>query len=116
VLSSIAEGFSNAILEYMGAARPVVATDVGGAREAIRDGVNGFVVPAKNPEAMAARIVEILSDRDAAVAMGQAGLRIIEENFSLAAQLRRTEELYERLLSPKTREAAGAERMRSETL
>jgi hypothetical protein len=47
--------------------------------------------------------------------MGHAGLRIIEENFSLAAQLRRTEELYERLLSPKTREAAGAERMRSES-
>ena len=116
VLSSIAEGFSNAILEYMGAARPVVATDVGGAREAIRDGVNGFVVPPKNPEAMAERIVEVLSDRDAAVAMGQASLRIIEEDFSLAAQLRRTEELYERLLSPKTREAAGAERMRSETL
>lgn len=115
VLSSIAEGFSNAILEYMGAARPVVATDVGGAREAIRDGVNGFVVPAKNPEAMAERIVEILSDADVAVSMGQAGLRIIEENFSLAAQLRRTEELYERLLSPKTREAAGAERMRSES-
>jgi glycosyltransferase involved in cell wall biosynthesis len=64
---------------------------------------------------MAERIVEILSDADVAVSMGQAGLRIIEENFSLAAQLRRTEELYERLLSPKTREAAGAERMRSES-
>ena len=116
VLSSIAEGFSNAILEYMGAARPVVATDVGGAREVIRDGVNGFIVPPKNPEAMGERIIELLSDPDAAVAMGRAGLRIIEENFSLAAQLRRTEELYERLLSPRTSEEAGPGRMRSETL
>jgi glycosyltransferase involved in cell wall biosynthesis len=115
VLSSIAEGFSNAILEYMGAARPVVATDVGGAREAIRDGENGFIVPPKNPEAMAERIIRLLNDSDAASAMGRAGKRIIEEKFSLAAQLRQTEELYERLLSARTRETTGAQPMRSET-
>src|SRR5207302_925678 len=45
VLSSIAEGFSNAILEYMAAARPVVATDAGGVREAVHDGETGYIVP-----------------------------------------------------------------------
>jgi glycosyltransferase involved in cell wall biosynthesis len=46
VLSSRSEGFSNAILEYMAAGRPVVATDVGGAREAIVHGESGYLVAA----------------------------------------------------------------------
>src|SRR5262249_15548864 len=44
VLSSLAEGFSNSILEYMGAGRPVVVTNVGGAREAVIEGETGFMV------------------------------------------------------------------------
>ena len=44
VLSSKAEGFSNSILEYMAAARPVVATDVGGAREVVSEGETGYLV------------------------------------------------------------------------
>lgn len=111
VLSSTAEGFSNVILEYMGAGRPVVATDVGGAREAIREGLTGFVVPPRNPETMAKRIMELLSDSSRAIAMGEAGRRIVEDEFSCGEQLRRTEELYERLLS--TRKAALAARSRN---
>jgi glycosyltransferase involved in cell wall biosynthesis len=107
VLSSIAEGFSNAILEYMGAARPVVATDVGGAREAIREGVTGFVVPPQNPQAMAERIIELFNDADRGAAMGRAGRRVIEEEFSCEAQLRHTEELYERMLTKRNAEVAG---------
>ena len=59
VLSSTAEGFSNAILEYMAAARPVVATDVGGAREAVVEGATGYLVPAGDDERMAARILSL---------------------------------------------------------
>ena len=51
VLSSKAEGFSNSILEYMAAGRPVVATDVGGAREAIVEGETGYTVPSGNDQA-----------------------------------------------------------------
>ncbi|HYP53828.1 MAG TPA: glycosyltransferase, partial [Pyrinomonadaceae bacterium] len=54
VLSSRAEGFSNAILEYMAAARAVVATDVGGAREAVAEGETGYLVPAGDDESLAA--------------------------------------------------------------
>ena len=100
VLSSVAEGFSNAILEYMGAGRPVVATDVGGAREAIRVGVTGFVVPPQDPEAMADCIVELLSDSKRAAAMGENGRRVVLEQFSCEAQLEQTVSLYERLLAP----------------
>ena len=73
VLSSKAEGFSNAILEYMGAARPVVATDVGGAREAIAEGESGYLVASGDHETMATHLVELLRDPQKASAMGERG-------------------------------------------
>jgi glycosyltransferase involved in cell wall biosynthesis len=99
VLSSKAEGFSNAILEYMAAARPVVATDVGGAAEAIVQGETGYLVESGDDEAMAERIISLLREPDRARAMGERGRRVVEERISCAGQLKRTEELYDKLLS-----------------
>jgi glycosyltransferase involved in cell wall biosynthesis len=98
VLSSTAEGFSNSILEYMAAARPVVATDVGGAGEAIVEGVTGHLVSSGDDKAMAERIISLLNDPAKADMMGTEGRRVVEERFSCAAQLKRTEELYDKLL------------------
>jgi glycosyltransferase involved in cell wall biosynthesis len=98
VLSSKAEGFSNSILEYMAAARPVVATDVGGAREAILEGETGYLVRSGDDEAMADRIISLLRDPDRAQSMGNAGKSLVREKFSCDAQLTRTEELYDKLL------------------
>ena len=98
VLSSIAEGFSNSIIEYMGAGRPVVATDVGGAREAVIEGETGYLVQPRNHQAMAERIVELLRNPERARAMGKYGRQVVETKFSCAAQLARTVELYDRLL------------------
>lgn len=110
VLSSTAEGFSNAILEYMGAGRPVVATDVGGAREAIEEGVTGFIVPPGDFAEMSRRIVELLNNVNLAAAMGQAGGLVVKDKFSCDAQLNRTEELYEHLLSKTRTKLADATR------
>jgi glycosyltransferase involved in cell wall biosynthesis len=93
------EGFSNAIIEYMAAARPVVATDVGGAREAIIPGETGYIVPAKDHEKMAARILEFLLEPERARAMGERGKLVVAEKFSCETQLARTLELYDRLLT-----------------
>jgi glycosyltransferase involved in cell wall biosynthesis len=112
VLSSTAEGFSNSILEYMAAGRPVVATDVGGAREAVVEGETGHLVPAGDDERMAARIGGLLRDPGRAREMGARGSRRVAEQFSCAAQLARTEALYERLLAPAgvgAGEVAGSE-------
>lgn len=98
VLSSLAEGFSNAILEYMGAERPVVATNVGGAAEAIVDAETGYLVPPAQPEMMALRIIDLLRDPERANRMGQHGRRIVEQKFTPMAQLDKTERLYDRLL------------------
>lgn len=99
VLSSKSEGFSNSILEYMAAARPVVVTDVGGAREAVVEGESGYIVNSGDDETMAARIVSLLSDPQRARAMGQAGRGVVEHKFSERAQLEDTKALYERLLA-----------------
>jgi glycosyltransferase involved in cell wall biosynthesis len=93
------EGFSNSIIEYMAAARPAVVTDVGGAREAVVEGETGYIVKPEDHETMAARIISLLQDPAQARAMGERGRRIVEQKFSLAAQLEKTERLYERLLA-----------------
>jgi glycosyltransferase involved in cell wall biosynthesis len=108
VLSSKAEGFSNAILEYMAAARPVVVTDVGGAREAVIEGETGYIVSPSDPEAMALRIVELLRDHKRAEAMGKRGRLVVEERFSCGAQRDRTLALYDRLLDRKLQTSQAA--------
>jgi glycosyltransferase involved in cell wall biosynthesis len=106
VLSSRFEGFSNAILEYMAAGKPVVATDVGGAREAVTDGETGYLVAPGDHGTMAARIVRLLRNHQEARSFGERGQRVVEEKFSSLAQLRNTEELYRRLLEDQTYGAA----------
>jgi glycosyltransferase involved in cell wall biosynthesis len=107
VLSSKAEGFSNSILEYMAAARPVVVTDVGGAREAVEEGETGHVVAPGDDVAMAERIASLLLDPARAQEMGERGRRVVAEKFSCDTQLARTEALYGRLLE-KRAHARGA--------
>jgi glycosyltransferase involved in cell wall biosynthesis len=98
VLSSKAEGFSNAILEYMAASRAVVATDVGGAREAVIEGETGYLVPSGDDALMAERIISLLNDPEHTREMGERGRRVVEEKFSCEAQLERTEKLYDELM------------------
>lgn len=95
VLTSVAEGFSNSILEYMSAKLPVVATDAGGASEAIIKGITGFLVESDDDEAMANYLINLLQNPEKARRMGEAGREIVEEKFSCAAQLEKTLELYE---------------------
>jgi glycosyltransferase involved in cell wall biosynthesis len=99
VLSSKAEGFSNSILEYMAAARPVVVTNVGGAREAVAEGETGYLVEAGDDETMAARLISLLNEPERARLMGAQGRRTVEQKFSCAAQLTNTLSLYQRLLA-----------------
>jgi glycosyltransferase involved in cell wall biosynthesis len=101
-LSSKSEGFSNAILEYMGASRVVVVTDVGGASEAVSEGETGYLVTSGNDEAMAARIVSLLRDPSRAREMGERARHVLEQRFSSRAQLENTVSLYDRLLAGPT--------------
>jgi glycosyltransferase involved in cell wall biosynthesis len=99
VLSSKAEGFANAILEYMAAGLPVVATDVGGAREAIIEGETGFIIASGDDETMSQRLIELLNDPQRGRAMGQRGKVIAAAKFSCELHLQNTLDLYDELLS-----------------
>lgn len=93
-LTSFSEGFSNSILEYMFAEKAVVATNVGGASEAIIENETGFLVASDDDETLAKRLIELLKDEKKAKEFGEKGKRIVQEKFSLDAQLRKTLELY----------------------
>ena len=98
VLSSQAEGFSNSILEYMAAGRPVVATNVGGASEAIVEGETGYLVNAGDDRAMAERLISLLRDPEKRRTMGLNGRRRVEQTFSCETRLAATKSLYEKFL------------------
>lgn len=99
VLSSDFEGLPLAVLEYMAAGLPVVATDVGGLPQLVEPDRTGILVPRRDPGALAEAVSRILADPERARAMGQAGRRRQESEFSGEAMSRRVLALYERLLA-----------------
>ncbi len=103
VLSSSAEGLPNAVLEYMAAARPVVATAVGGVGEAVVDGETGYIVAAGDDRAMAERVISLLEDPELARAMGRRARRRTENQFSGRLLVERTVRLYDSVLDGRQR-------------
>lgn len=97
VLTSTSEGFSNAILEYMCAGLPVVATNVGGNREAVLDGKTGFLVTPANHNELADKLIFLLTHPDESLRFGRAGRVRAETEFSLASMIQNHEEYYIRL-------------------
>ncbi len=102
VLPSLMEGHPLAILEAMAAAKPVVATDVGGNAEAIEPGVTGLLVPPAAPGPLADAILELLREPERAARLGAAGRLAVERSFSLPAAVRANEEIYLRRYREKT--------------
>ena len=88
-------------LKAMAAAKPVIATDVGGTSEAIEDGQTGFLIPPRNAKALAEKVIYLLQDRDKAIQMGIAGRRRAESLFSLSRMRESFESLYVQRLSKK---------------
>jgi glycosyltransferase involved in cell wall biosynthesis len=99
VLTSAAEGFSNSILEYMAAGKPVVATNVGGAAEAIVENETGYLVESNDDKTMSNYLVKLLGDVHKAKEMGETARRTVESKFSSDIQLSKTTNLYDQCLS-----------------
>lgn len=106
VLSSKAEGFSNSILEYMAAALPVVATDVGGAREVVSEGETGYLVTSGDDVAMGEHIISLLREPGRARLMGERGRQVVTEKFSWESQASILQDFYERILARRQTGAA----------
>ena len=94
VLASHEEGFSNVVLESMAAGLPVVATGVGGNREAVLDGVTGWLVSPGDPEAMAEKIVLTLNDLAGAKIKGDQGRLRVKQLFTVEQMVDAHLELY----------------------
>jgi len=87
LLSSLSEGISNAALEAMACGLPVVTTDCGGMREAVTDGIEGFVVPVRDPEAMAEALLRLWKDPELRRRMGEAARERVLREFRLDQQI-----------------------------
>jgi len=107
-LPTYREGLPKALLEAAAAGRPVVATDVPGCREVVREGENGLLVPPRDSVALAAALRALLGDRARAAAMGARGRSIAEREFSVERVVEQTLGIYANLLggAPDSAEAA----------
>jgi glycosyltransferase involved in cell wall biosynthesis len=98
VLPSVWEVLPIAILEAMSSSRPVVCTSAGGDAELVEDGLNGFVVPMRDPKALADKINELLDDPGKRARMGAASRKRAEEEFDWKLIAARTKKVYEDVL------------------
>jgi len=101
VLSSHLEGLGTSLLDAMAMARPVVATRVGGIPEMVEDGVNGLLVPPRDPSALADALIALIDRPDERKRMGQAGRTRMLEKFSAEAMVAATEAVYRKILESK---------------
>jgi len=101
VMPSVAEGLPNALLEAMAMGKPIVATEVGGIPEVIKNGHSGLLVPPRNPEALATAIKDLISNEQLAAKMGQAARHIVLDNFSIWSIAQKWQTLYLSILREK---------------
>lgn len=101
VLSSISEGFSNAVLEAMAAAKPVIATAIGGNLEAIIDQKTGLLFPPCDSHSLFNTIEKLLENNTICQTIGEEGLNRVKTTFTLQKMMEITEGLYEYLLLKK---------------
>jgi len=101
VLPSHEEGFCNSLLEAMAGGLPVVATKVGGNPEAVIDGETGWLIPARDSDALAEKITDLLANPKRAQKWGSRGLKRVVETFSVDAMVDRHLSLYRHWLRRK---------------
>lgn len=97
-LDSLYEGLGIANIEAMALRRPVVCTGVGGVLDVITDGVNGLLVPPKDPQAMASALFRVCTDPQLAASLAEAGRKRVEEEFQEKPYAVKLVRLYKDLL------------------
>ncbi len=105
VLPSLSEGLPFVVLEAMAMARPVVASSVNGVPEIIQDGLNGLLVPPRNPQALERAIRRLLRDPVCATRMGKAGQQHVATDFTVGKMINDTVRVFEEAM-PALRKAS----------
>jgi glycosyltransferase involved in cell wall biosynthesis len=97
--SEYREGIPRALLEAGLAGLPIVATRIPGCTDVVKDGWNGYLVPPRNPQLLANRILDLLDDRTTAAAMGRRSISLVQREFSLAKVVEQYAHMYHHSLS-----------------
>jgi glycosyltransferase involved in cell wall biosynthesis len=98
VVPSLSEGFSNVALEAMALGKPVIASDIGGLKDLVRDRENGILVPIKNEEEIALAVRKYHQSPDYAHQLGQQARLDVQNKFTLERMINSTNEYYEKIL------------------
>ncbi len=98
VFPSVSEGLGLAIIEAQAMGLPVVASDVGGIYTLVKDGVNGFLVRPKEPQALAETILNLLADKKLAKELGRRAREQARQRFDLAQMVGGIEQVYQDIL------------------
>ena len=85
VLPSYREGTPRTVLEAMAMGRPIITTDAPGCRETVRDGFNGYLVPVKAVDELAAAMERFILEPQLISQMGKASRQLVEEKFDVDA-------------------------------
>lgn len=93
------EGIPKSLIEAAAIGRPIVSTQNIGCIEVVTDGVNGFLVPVKDPQALADRLKVLVDNKDLRVKMGKASREIAEKYYSLDEVVKKHLEIYQELVS-----------------
>ena len=99
VVPSLSEGFSNVALEAMALGKPVIAADVGGLKDLMRDAENGILVPIKNGAAIASAVKKYHRNPDYAHKLGRQARLDVQNKFTLDQMINSTSEYYENILA-----------------
>lgn len=107
-LPSYREGLPTAVVEAAACGRPVVATDVPGCREVVQDGENGFLVPVKDPQALAEALIRLLEDTGLRHRMGECGRKMVLDSFTERHVFSQVIGLYRTMLARRTERSGEA--------
>jgi len=97
-LTSLNEGTPVSLIEAMAAGRPVIATNVGGVKDIVKDGVSGYLVESGNVEEFSKRLVELIEDSEKRKVFGLNGRKMVQERFTKERLIKDTEKLYNNIL------------------
>lgn len=103
IISSVAEGIPQFLFQIMAMGKPVIATAVGGIPEIVTSGVNGVLIPPEDPAALAQALVQALDDPETARRLGEAGRRLVEQEYTVEKMAEKVYRVYQQVYERKQR-------------
>lgn len=87
------------LIEGMALGKPIVASNVGGIIDLVRNGENGILVPPRDSDALGKAILQLIKNKDMAEELGKNGKAIVNPIFDVSTMIKKIDDLYESLLS-----------------